>query len=93
MDKITDNMREYVCDTLCKFRDDNSLTQEELDAICEGCRLEAYTGDIPGSSQSEAVWVRDTGVSAAAGIEAGLKDVDRFASWKNRMMNRFMRAD
>ncbi len=93
MDKAIDNMREYVCDTLCKFRDDNSLTQEELDAICEGCRLEAYTDDILGSSQSEAEWVRDIGVSADVGIEAGLKDVNRFASWKNRMMNIFMRVD
>lgn len=73
MDKAIDDMREYVCDTLCKFRNDNSLTQEELEAHCEGCKLEAYTGDIQGSSQTEAA--------------------ERPASWKDRMMNSFMRVD
>lgn len=73
MDKVIDDMREYVCDTLCKFRDDNSLTQEELEACCEGCKLEAYTGNILRSSQTEAV--------------------KQSASWKDRMMNSFMRVD
>ena len=71
---VIDDMWEYVCDTLCKFRGDNSLTQEELDARCEGCKLEAYTGDILGSLQTE----------------AAKRSV---VSWKDRMMNRFMRTD
>lgn len=73
MDKAIDDMREYVCDTLCKFRDDNGLTQEELEVRCERCKLEAYIGDILGSPQTEAV--------------------EQSASWKDRMMNSFMRVD
>lgn len=32
----------YVCDELCKFRE--GRTQEELDAVCETCKLERLTG-------------------------------------------------
>ena len=73
INRAIDDMREYVCDTLCKFRDDNSLTQEELEAHCEGCKLEACTCDILRSSRVEGA--------------------ERPASWKDRMMNSFMRVD
>lgn len=43
MDKDKDDMREYVCDTLCKFRDDKYMSQEELEAICADCKLENYS--------------------------------------------------
>lgn len=35
----------YICDELCKYRE--GRTQEELDAICEKCRLGRRAGDPP----------------------------------------------
>lgn len=30
---------EYVCDNLCRHRDNNNLTQDELEEICEKCYI------------------------------------------------------
>lgn len=42
----------YVCDELCKFRE--GRTQEELDAICEKCKIDRWAGAPPTLTAQEA---------------------------------------
>lgn len=39
-DTVDEESLSYVCDELCRFRE--GRTQEELDAICERCKLESW---------------------------------------------------
>jgi len=43
----------YICDELCKYRVPGR-TQEELDAICEKCRVDRWSGDPPALTPEEA---------------------------------------
>lgn len=40
MEKILEEMAEYICDKRCRYP--NEVQQEELDNICEQCALEGY---------------------------------------------------
>lgn len=46
LDEMTEEMEGYVCDSLCRYSSDGSMTQEELEGICEDCRLHIYVSDI-----------------------------------------------
>ncbi len=46
VDEITEEMKGYVCDSLCRYNSDGSMAQEELEGICEDCRLHIYASDI-----------------------------------------------
>lgn len=55
----------YICDELCKHRIPGR-TQEELDAICEKCRVDRWSGDPPAPMPEEVK--RDTFKNAPSGI-------------------------
>ena len=40
MDKVLEEMMEYICDKRCRYP--NEVEQEELDEICEQCALNGY---------------------------------------------------
>ncbi len=46
MDEITEEMEGYVCDSLCRYSSGGSMTREEVEGICEDCRLHIYVGGI-----------------------------------------------
>lgn len=47
MDKITEEMAEYLCDKLCMYGSGQvPLTQEKLDEKCNDCKLGKYVCDI-----------------------------------------------
>lgn len=45
MDEITTEMAEFICDDLCKHREEG-LTQEELEDICCACKIGHYICEI-----------------------------------------------
>lgn len=46
MDQIVTEMREHFCDKLCKHPCRTDIDQEQLDAICDECKMGEYTRDI-----------------------------------------------
>lgn len=39
VETLTTDMMGHICDNLCKHPCDKSLTQEELERICDGCKI------------------------------------------------------
>lgn len=62
----------YICDEVCKHREGH--TQEELDAICEECRVNRWAGAPPGLTPKE---VRDI-----RSLFRFLKEVENYTSGK-----------
>lgn len=46
MEQITTEMMEHICDNLCKHPSRPDITQEELDAICDECKMGEYVCSI-----------------------------------------------
>ena len=46
MDKILEEMMEYICDKRCRYP--NEVNQEELDSICEQCAMNEYISVLEG---------------------------------------------
>ena len=46
VESLTTEMMEHICDNLCKYPEDKSLTQEELDNICDGCKMGQFVCGI-----------------------------------------------
>lgn len=46
MDKLTKEMMEHICDNLCKHPNRVGITQEELDDICNNCKMGKFVCDI-----------------------------------------------
>lgn len=42
MEKITEKMGEYICDSICRHTADRGLGQEQLDDICAECEMGGY---------------------------------------------------
>lgn len=45
MDEITTEMAEFICDDLCKHREEG-LSQDELDEICCECKMGQFICNI-----------------------------------------------
>lgn len=46
MDKLTTEMMEHICDNLCKHPNRVDITQEELDEVCDECKMGKFVCDI-----------------------------------------------
>ena len=46
MDQIVTEMREHICDKLCKHPCRADIDQEHLDTICDGCKMGEYVSSI-----------------------------------------------
>lgn len=52
MDKILEEMMEYICDKRCRYP--NEVNQEELDEICDQCAMNEYISVLEGMAAGQA---------------------------------------
>lgn len=77
MEEAIYGMAAYVCDKICRHREDNSLNQDSLDNICEGCKISEHVGCV----LEEHIRVTEN------------KSEEKSYLWKDRMMGRFLRIN